>query len=484
MTSLKQQLFSGVMYTAIAKYSGILISLVVAGILGRLLTPEQFGVVAAATIVVSFFAIFSNIGISSAIIQHKDLTREDLSSIFSVTIWMGVILSLGFFFFSGLIAEYYRMPELADICKILSVNLFFAAASMVPNSLFYRDKKFKLLAIRSFVIQVAGGVLSVVAALAGWGIYALLINPILSSILLFIISFKEYPLHFYCFPKLDAMCRIFHYSTYQFLFNLVNYFSNNFDKLFIGRYMGMVPLGYYEKSFRLMALPLQNLTHVIGPVMHPVLSDYQDDKSKLASSYERIVRFLAFLGFPLGAILYFAANEMTILVFGDQWGPSVPVFQILAITVGIQVVISTSGSIFQAANDTKSLFICGIFSATLNVLGVLVGIFVFDTLEAVAVCLCVTFSINFLQCYWQLYRVTLRQRMGAFYKQLISPIACAGVVVLLLWPLSGLLDGTDLFLSLMVKGGAFVVIVAAYIQGTKEYDLLGKIKPLLGKLKR
>ena len=105
--NIKHQLFSGVFYTALAKYSGIIISLVVAGILARLLSPDDFGVVAIATVIIAFFNLFTDMGISPAIVQHKSLTKEELSDIFSFTVWTGIGISILFFAASWLIAGYY-----------------------------------------------------------------------------------------------------------------------------------------------------------------------------------------------------------------------------------------------------------------------------------------------------------------------------------------------------------------------------------------
>ena len=106
--NIKHQLFSGVFYTALAKYSGIIISLVVAGILARLLSPDDFGVVAIATVIIAFFNLFTDMGISPAIVQHKSLTKEELSDIFSFTVWTGIGISILFFAASWLIADYYK----------------------------------------------------------------------------------------------------------------------------------------------------------------------------------------------------------------------------------------------------------------------------------------------------------------------------------------------------------------------------------------
>lgn len=481
MATLKQQLFSGVFYTALAKYSGIILSLVVTGVLSRLLSPDDFGIVAIATVVIAFFSIFTDMGIGAAVIQKKDLTEEDLSGIFSFSLWMGIVLSLLFFTASWPIADYYGTPMLRTLCQWLSINLFFASVNIVPNALFYKNKEFKFIAIRSFAIQTAGGVAAILVALAGGGLYALIINPILSSALIFSISFKRYPQRLRLTTGIRVIRKIFSYSAYQFLFNIINYFSRNLDKLLIGKYMGMSPLGYYEKSYRLMMLPLQNITQVITPVMHPIFSDYQDDRQRLAASYERIIRLLAFIGLPLSVVLLFTAQELTLIIFGNQWLPSVPIFQILTLSVGVQVILSSSGSIFQASGDTRSLFVCGLFSSVLNVAGMLLGIFYFGTLEAVAWCICTTFGINFVQCYWQMYRVTFERSIWLFAKQLLSPILLSAICATVMLPLYYGLSDKNIFVTLIVKGFVFLIIFGGYIQVSHEYDINSKVKSILHK---
>ena len=479
--NIKQQLFSGVFYTAIAKYSGIIISLVVAGILARLLSPDDFGIVAIATVIISFFAIFTDMGLSPAIIQNKALTQDDLTNIYSFTFWTGIAVALLFFIASWPISAYYDSPILRTLCQLLSINLFFASVNIVPGALFYKNKEFKFIAIRSFVIQITAGTGAVIAALSGAGLYALLITPIVSSILIYIISFHRYPQHLRMTLGLSSIRKIFSYSVYQFLFNVICYFSRNLDKLLIGKHMGMSDLGYYEKSYRLMMLPLQNITQVVTPVMHPIFSDFQDDKMKLATSYERIIRFLAFIGLPLSVLLFFTAEEVTLIIFGNQWLPSVAVFRILALSVGIQIILSSSGSIFQAAGDTRSLFICGLFSSTLNVAGIVLGIFYFGTLTAIAGCIVTTFTINFVQCYWQMYRVTFRRSVLPFVRQLLSPMAVSLLMAAILLPIQYATEGINIFLTIIVKSIVSFTIFGGYIQVTREYDLLGKIRSMAGK---
>lgn len=473
--TIKNQLITGVFYTAISKYTGIFLSLIVTAILARLLSPDEFGVVAVATIIITFFGIFTDLGISPAIIQNKELTEKDLSNIFSFTILGGISLSVLFFISSWLIGNYYKNETLITICQLLSINLLFSALNIVPNALLYKDKLFRFIAIRSFIVQLIGGFLSVIAALANAGLYALIINPIFSSILIFIISYRKKPQQISFTLGLDSIKKILTFSSYQFLFNVINYFSRNLDKLLIGRYMNMEALGYYEKSYRLMMLPLQNITHVISPVMHPVFSVMQDNMTKLAISYERVIRILAYIGFPLSIFLYFTSTEVTLLLFGNQWIKSIAPFQILTLSVGIQIIMSTSGSIFQAANDTKSLFVCGLFSATLTVSLILIGIFIINTLDAVSKGLCFAFTISFIQCFWTMYHFTFRRSTFFFIKTLVYPLILSLTLALTLYLFSLINFNSTLLTSFIFKCGLFTLCVFTHFMVTNEYNLRDKL---------
>ena len=445
MSKTKKELLSGIYYTSIAKYIGIIISLIVSGILARLIEPKEFGIVAIATVIISFFSIFSDLGIAPAIIQNKELTNKDLSHIFSFTVWLGATISILFFLSSWPISWFYKSSKLLIICQILSINLFFAAANIVPNALLFKNKEFKFIAYRSLIIQTIGGGIASIAALMGIGLYALIINPIFSSILLFIISYRKKPQKFSLIGDIESIKKIFNYSVYLFMFTL------------------------------------QNITHIISPVMHPIFSDFQNDLKKLSTSYEKIIHLLAFIGFPLSVLLWFNAHEIILIVFGEQWIPSVSIFQTLSLSVGIQIILSTSGSIFQAANDTKSLFICGVFSTVLNVSGIIIGIFIFDSLEIIAWCIFLTFSINFILCYIMMYKITFKQKMQSFWSQLTSPLLLSFILIICISPAYFLLDTLSIFFSLMIKVLTFAIIYILYIQISGEYDIINLIK---SKIKR
>lgn len=471
--SFKRQLKTGFIYTAIAKYSGIVISLGVTAILSRILTPEDFGVIAVATVFIVFFGIFSDMGLGAAIIQKRDLSTSDLRSLFSYTFFLGLFLGFLFFVFSGLIGRWYNDSQLVPICQILSVNVVFSTWNIVPNGLLFRDKQFKFIGIRSIIIQVTLALISIIAAYTGLGVYALLINPVGGSILLFILSYLKKPTGLTIHPDFSSVKKIASYSGFTFGFSLINYFTRNLDKLLIGRVIGLSALGYYEKSYRLMLLPIQNLTHVITPVLHPVLADFQDNLKIQTDKYLKLLRILALLGFPISAFLYFSAKPLILIIFGDQWFPSIPVFQILSLTVGLQITGSTLGAFLQATNKTKQMFYLGIVNTIISIIGLLIGIYIIRSIEGVAWMWVLTGYIGLWNiCYFaRIVRIPLGT---AFQPYVISLTPTIFVIVLLL--ASNSFFKYSLMGTLIINSFICVGVILFFLKYYKIFNVLHYFK--------
>lgn len=479
--NLKEDLKTGVLYTSLAKFAGIFITLGVSAVLARLFTPEEFGIINIATVFIAFFSVFSDLGLGPAVIQKRDLTGDDLRGVFSLTIWTAVILALIFLAAAVPITNFYDGgPQLRNVLLILTANLFFNTLNMVPNALLLKEKRFKFAAVRQLAVQLVCGAAAIVAALLGMGIYALTINPVCSSIAIFVINYWQHPLKPRFNPGMDTVRKVFSFSAFQFGFQIVNYFSRNLDKLLMGRYISMADLGYYDKSYRLMMMPLQNISFVLTPVMHPVFAQIQDDRQHIASAYIRVIKLLAYIGFPLTAAMYFMSSDLILFFFGDQWGPSVPCFKILSLSVAFQIISSSSGAVFQASNDTKRLFGCGIFTAITMIGAICTGIFAFHDTRMVATCLCIAFAANFVQCYWSLFRGTLKCGWKEFWKTLVGPFVLAVILAAALWGLSFAIKGiTNHFVALVIYTAVSVAISLAFVQLTGEYDILTKIKAKL-----
>ncbi|MGL5731137.1 MAG: oligosaccharide flippase family protein, partial [Bacteroidales bacterium] len=255
--SVIRKVLDGVFYIAIGKYTGFVLSLVIAGVLSRILNPSDFGVMSLATICIAFFTIFCDPGIGTAIIQNKNLTEKNYSELFSFSFIIGIAISGCLFLFSILYGTFYNSAELVKLCRVMALSLFFNALNTIPNGLLYKEKMFRFLAIRNVVIQLIGGAIAVLAAYKGIGVYALTIQPIFTAIASFSVCYLRKPIRPAIHFSNHTFTEIFSYSGFQFLFNIINFFSRNVDNLLVGKYLGVKPLGFYDKSYRLVMLPLE-----------------------------------------------------------------------------------------------------------------------------------------------------------------------------------------------------------------------------------
>ena len=164
----------------------------------------------------------------------------------------------------------------------------------------------------------------------------------------------------------------------------------------------------------------------------------------------KVVKLLATIGFPLSVFLYFAAPEIIHILFGPLWIKSIPIFKILALTVGIQIVLSSSGSIFQAANRTDLLFLSGVLGAFFMISGIICGIFIGKSLEFVGYGLIVSFIINFFIVFFILIKIALKSSLLYFIKIFTYPLFISSfMAIFLLLITKYILIGS--FFSLLIK---------------------------------
>jgi len=444
---------------AVARYSTVIMNILFTAVLSRLLTPEEYGVVAIITVFTIFFSILSDMGLGTAIIQNKELTDKDVSSIFGFSLRLGIIISIVFCVLSIPISILYHNEVYKPICFILSIAIVFDTLNMVPNALLLKEKKFQLIGIRMVVINVITGVLTIILALIGFKYYALVFQSVISSVVTFIWNYSSTKPKFQFRYDKKSIEKIKSYSGFQFGFSLVNYFSRNLDNLLIGKIMGLSELAYYSKGYTLMLYPVANLTNVITPVLQPILSEHQNDKKYIYDQYLKIVKVLSLIGVFIVAYCFTSAKEIIMIMFGNQWTQSIPCFQILSLSIWGQMIAASSGAIFQSLGDTKNLFKCGIITTVLTVVCIIIGIFNRSIL-AVSYCIVIAYSFNFIITYVILIKFVFRYSLKIFFENIYKDII---ILLFILLTISYLpISFNNIIYSAIVK---FLICAILYISG-------------------
>lgn len=454
---------------AAGKYSKIFLSLIINAVLARILSAEDYGVVAVITVFSTFFTTFSDMGFGPAIIQNKDLTKEDVNNIYSFTVYISVVLMILFAICSFPIALFYGDKVYVQLGQMLSFSLLFNSLNMVPNGILNRDKKFVNIAIRTVVVYVGAAVITIILAFMGVRYYALAIQAILTALFTFLWNYATTKPKFYFHFKMESIKKVLNYSGYQFAFNLVNYFSRNLDNLLTGKFIGSADLGYYNKAYTLMLYPINNLTGVISPVLHPILSDYQKQLDVIYKKYMKIVRLLACIGLYVAPVCFLAAEELIAILYGPNWSESVVCFQLLSIAIVPQMINSSAGSIFQAIGNTKLLFINSCINTCITVIAIIIGVFDGRNIQLLSMCVAIAYLCHFATAFTMLIKMGFRYKMTDFLRELTPEIFILVVMLIAvkMYPLH--IPGT--ILSALVKSIYLGVIYTITLLVTKEYKL-------------
>lgn len=481
MDSISKKIVSGTIYTAVGKYSSIVISLIVTAILARFISPSDFGVIAIATVFISFFSLLGDLGISAAIVQKKNIGSDDLNQYFTFSFYLALLLAILFALLSPFIVSYYNNESLEIILYLLTLQIFFATINMVPNAVLLKRQEFKFIANRTVIVHVVLGVISCIAAITGAGIYALLINPIFGAILIFVLNyFHSGRMKFVLKIHKESMSKICGYSVYQFLFTIQNYVFRNIDKLLIGKYLNMSQLGYYEKSYRLMMLPVQNISKVITPVLQPVLSEFQQDIETQIKHFNQVTKILAIIGFPISIFLFFSSREIILIVFGDNWLDAILPFKILSLSVASQMLSSTFGSIFQSTNNIKSQLYIGLINTIWSVSMILIGLFCFGTTAGVAGMFTIAMVVETIYNWAYVYKFIYRKPILSFYRHLGVAALMAILLTCVLFPVDLLTRNFNFLISFFIKAIVSLTLVLYIIQKFNIFNL----KSLIGHIQK
>lgn len=468
--TMKYSMKKAVIVNACGKYSTVVLQLIVNAILARLISPDDFGIVAIITVFSTFFMMMSDMGFSTAIIQRKDLTDDEVNNIFSFTVIAGLALAVIFAGLGHIIAIFYEDGVFVTLAYLLSVSLFFNTINMGPNGVMNREKRFGSIAVRTVISYAIAAAVAIGLALAGWRYYAVVVQTILSAFIIFVWNYIIVKPKILFSGCLKTIKKIIGYSGYQFAFNIVNYFSRNLDNLLTGKFFGKAELGYYNKAYQLMLYPVNNLAGVITPAVHPMLSDYQDKKDVIYEKYMRLEKFLFICAGFIAPFCFLASREIILIMYGDQWQESIMCFTMLSLAILPQFVGSPTGAIYQSLGKTKLLFINSIINTLITVSGILFGVLIGSNIVSLATCVAISYILHFFITNYMLIHIGCEKKLLWYLKEITPNIimVAASYAVSIVCPIKV----NNIFFAIIVKGVYLGIIYLIMLLVTKEYKVL------------
>lgn len=329
---LESKVASGIAWSFSEKLLTMLIQMVVSIIVARQLMPEDFGIMAILTFFTSVALAIVDSGFSQTLIRKQSPSDEEYKSVLVFNVAVSLILYAILIFVTPFIANFYGHSVIAKVAPVLFLVLPINSLCVVQTVMFTKEFRFALLSKIVFFASLISGVVAVVMAVAGCGIWSLVAQRLLmmgiKAIAFWAIRRWRTDARF----SLAAIRVMMPFSLRLLATDLIASIYNNVAQLFIGKIHSTTMLGYYSQAQKLKDLPVTSTVQAVQGVTYPALSELNDNDGKFGDGYERIVRMLGFVLFPVMLGFVAIAEDMFMLLLGEKWMPTVPYFEVLALS--------------------------------------------------------------------------------------------------------------------------------------------------------
>lgn len=374
--SIKQKAVSGMIWSALQRYSTMFIQFISGIILARLLTPYDYGCIGMLTIFMVLAESFIDGGLGSALIQKKRPTQEDYSTIFFWNLGMALLLYIVLFLSAPAIANFYKIPLLCDVLRIQGIVLFIYAFNIVQRNQLQKKLNFKALSVVTISTSLLSLIVTVLMAYHGFGVWALVVQNILMAFIPAIIFWFYIKWR----PKLvfsrKSFQELFSFGFYVFLTHLLSQAASQIQGLLIGKLYSPVTMGFYSKAHATERLASQSITQVLTQVTYPLYAEAQDDKALLGSMIRRLTMTLAYLTFPLIFILMLCAKPLFVILYSERWLDSIPYFQVLCFAGLAFCLQAVNNQSIAAIGRSRTMFLWTIVKRVVGVSFIVAGMIV------------------------------------------------------------------------------------------------------------
>lgn len=331
MTNIKQKTINGMAWSVSERLSLQIIQMLISIMLARLLGPSEFGLIGMLAIFTSIAQSILDSGFGSALIQKKNASETDSSSIFYFNLFIGIILAGIFFLSAPLIADFFDQPILKQITRVLSFNMIINSFSLVQLSMLRKNMEFKKHFIISIIAVLISGFCSITAASQGLGVWSLVIQAISYSLAqagsLWIIN-KWRPIGHFSLVSLKSM---FSFGSKLLIAGLIETVFKNLYQTLIGKGYSPSDVGYYSRATSMESAASVTTSMALGQVIFPAFSSYQDDDVTLKQVHSKTIKMSMFLHIPLMIGLIAIAEPLFLFLLTDKWANSIPYFQLLCV---------------------------------------------------------------------------------------------------------------------------------------------------------
>ena len=351
--NLKQKGISSFLWDIIGKFANSGMGFIITIFLARLLEPSEFGLIAIVLVFLGFISVFFDAGLSAALIQRKRVLPIHYSSVFYFNIIIALILGLLVFISAKSIAEFYNNNELIVILQVMSISFLLGAFSSVQKVQLQRKLNYKILSKITILSTVISGVIGILFAYNGAGVWSLIIQNIsfgiMTNILLWKIS-NWRPSYLF---SIKALKNLWSFGFHIFLVSLINSIFGRIDVIIAGKLISPSVLGFYDRAKHLNQMIYSYSAGSLMAVLFPILSKIQKDLERFQKIFIKIYNILSFYIFWFIGLSYIISEELILLLYSEKWLTSVIFFKIIILSTFAHIYGSLLTNILVSRGKSK-----------------------------------------------------------------------------------------------------------------------------------
>lgn len=333
MSSIKEQTLSSVKWTAIEKFGLQGMQFILGIIMARLLTPDDYGIIGMIAIFLAISSSFIDSGFGNALVRKLDCTEEDYNTVFYFNIVVALVCYTILFVAAPWIADFFHTQILCVIVRVQSVNLLLNSLMQIQVAKLRKNLDFKALAKRSMIATFVSGLIGVIMAYCGFGVWALVYQGLISTFINLIyiwVYCKWYPRWLFSWVSFKELGS---YGSKLLASGLLHTLYTNITTLVIGRFYSAKDLGYYNRGTSFATLPVETINNILLKVTFPILAKIQDDNERLIGIYRKYIRVMSIPIFWGCMLLISMGKPLIVLLLTEKWLPAVDFLTIFAFAI-------------------------------------------------------------------------------------------------------------------------------------------------------
>ncbi|MEM5947474.1 lipopolysaccharide biosynthesis protein [Spirochaetia bacterium 38H-sp] len=351
--ALRDSVLEGLGWTGARSLGVNILRILFSVILARILGPSIFGLMAMVILVRNFVALVRDAGLSSAIVVYDGLDNRDVSSLFWLNLLFNFLLYIIVFFIAPFVSLWFDKPIVTSLIRVSILGFLIDSSSAANFGLLRKELKYKEIFFVSFLSQCLYGVVAILMAVCGYGVWSLVLADLFMRFFTSVYYWFIRPIKLHLIVDIKKLIHIVKFSLHIMGGNVLNYVKGNIDTFFIGRFMGDIVLGYYSFSFRIIVRPITEIGIILYDTFLPIFARLSNVESK--KHYLKLLEVLSVFSIPVFWMIMLTSPYFVPLLFGINWEPAIPFFVVRSAVGAFYMLMSTFRSIFYTYKKPQYL---------------------------------------------------------------------------------------------------------------------------------